>query len=51
MWADGHDDLTHLLTRQDTGAVFLLLLLALGWVSWAQFAFCTVRELIAQLRA
>ncbi|MFE0547449.1 hypothetical protein [Streptomyces sp. NPDC058891] len=50
VWAAGHDDLTHLLTRQDTGAVFLLLLLALGWTCWAQFAFCTVRELIAQLR-
>ncbi|MEV6993166.1 hypothetical protein AB0N87_28870 [Streptomyces sp. NPDC093228] len=50
VWAAGHDDLTHLLTRQDTGAVFLLLLLALGWMGWAQFAFCTVRELIAQLR-
>ncbi|MEU6324418.1 hypothetical protein [Streptomyces sp. NPDC047009] len=50
VWAAGHDDLTHLLTRPDTGAVFLLLLLALGWAGWAQFAFCTVRELIAQLR-
>ncbi|EPD54438.1 LysM peptidoglycan-binding domain-containing protein [Streptomyces sp. HGB0020] len=50
IWAATHDDLAHLLDRQDTGAVFLLLLVAVGWIGWAQFAFCTVRELIAQLR-
>ncbi|MDT0484505.1 LysM peptidoglycan-binding domain-containing protein [Streptomyces doebereineriae] len=50
IWGATHDDLTHLLDRQDTGAVFLLLLVAVGWIGWAQFAFCTVRELIAQLR-
>ncbi|WP_069757796.1 LysM peptidoglycan-binding domain-containing protein [Streptomyces sp. LUP47B] len=50
IWGATHDDLTHLLDRQDTGAVFLLLLIAVGWIGWAQFAFCTVRELIAQLR-
>ncbi|WP_369362632.1 hypothetical protein AB5L52_03900 [Streptomyces sp. CG4] len=50
VWAAGHDDLVHLLDRQDTGSVFLLLLVAVGWLSWAQFALCTVRELIAQLR-
>jgi nucleoid-associated protein YgaU len=50
IWGATHDDLTHLLDRQDTGAVFLLLLVAVGWTGWAQFAFCTVRELIAQLR-
>jgi nucleoid-associated protein YgaU len=50
IWGATHDDLMHLLDRQDTGAVFLLLLVAVGWIGWAQFAFCTVRELIAQLR-
>ncbi|MEV6841020.1 hypothetical protein AB0N17_42200 [Streptomyces sp. NPDC051133] len=50
IWASTHDDLTHLLDRQDTGAAFLLLLVAVGWIGWAQFAFCAVRELIAQLR-
>ncbi|MER7568912.1 hypothetical protein ABTZ93_39185 [Streptomyces sp. NPDC097941] len=50
IWGATHDDLTHLLDRQDTGAVFLLLLVAVGWIGWAQFAFCAVRELIAQLR-
>ncbi|WP_432198858.1 LysM peptidoglycan-binding domain-containing protein [Streptomyces sp. bgisy027] len=50
IWASTHDDLMHLLDRQDTGAVFLLLLVAVGWFGWAQFAFCAVRELIAQLR-
>ncbi|MFF7550792.1 hypothetical protein ACFZCU_45375 [Streptomyces canus] len=50
IWDATHDDLTHLLDRQDTGAVFLLLLVAVGWIGWAQFAFCAVRELIAQLR-
>lgn len=50
IWGSTHDDLMHLLDRQDTGAVFLLLLIAVGWIGWAQFAFCAVRELIAQLR-
>ncbi|MFE5191668.1 hypothetical protein ACFRAC_34315, partial [Streptomyces sp. NPDC056628] len=50
IWAATHDDLTHLLDRQDTGSVFLLVLVAVGWTGWAQFSYCTVRELIAQLR-
>ncbi|MEU1446920.1 hypothetical protein [Streptomyces mirabilis] len=50
IWASSHDDLAHLLDRQDTGAAFLLLLVAVGWTGWAQFAFCAVREVIAQLR-
>lgn len=49
IWASSHDDLTHLLDRQDTGAAFLLLLVAVGWTGWAQFTFCAVREAIAQL--
>ncbi|MFJ4633966.1 LysM peptidoglycan-binding domain-containing protein [Streptomyces sp. NPDC088847] len=50
LWATGHDDLTHLLDRQDTGGAFLLLLVAMGWIAWAQFTFCAVQELSAQLR-
>ncbi|MEU9370698.1 hypothetical protein AB0D71_39825 [Streptomyces avermitilis] len=50
IWASSHDDLTHLLDRQDTGSAFLLLLVAVGWIGWAQFSFCAVRELIAQVR-
>ncbi|MEU5225312.1 LysM peptidoglycan-binding domain-containing protein [Streptomyces toyocaensis] len=50
VWAATHDDLAHLLDRQDTGAAFLALLLVVGWTGWAQFAFCAVRELVAQLR-
>lgn len=50
IWASTHDDLAHLLDRQDTGAVFLLLLVVVGWIGWAQFTYCAVRELIAQLR-
>ncbi|MGW2897499.1 LysM peptidoglycan-binding domain-containing protein [Streptomyces sp. NPDC001212] len=50
IWAATHDDVMHLLDRQDTGSVFLLLLVAVGWIGWAQFTFCTVRELIAQVR-
>ncbi|OQR63432.1 hypothetical protein B6E66_13910 [Streptomyces maremycinicus] len=49
VWAATHDDLIHLLDRQDTGGAFLLLLVVAGWSGWAQFAFCAVRELIAQL--
>jgi nucleoid-associated protein YgaU len=50
IWAATHDDLAHLLDRQDTGAAFLMLLLVVGWAGWAQFAFCAVRELFAQVR-
>ncbi|MEU9522841.1 LysM peptidoglycan-binding domain-containing protein [Streptomyces sp. NPDC048224] len=50
IWAATHDDLAHLLDRQDTGAAFLALLLVVGWTGWIQFAFCAVRELVAQLR-
>ncbi|MGW7673354.1 LysM peptidoglycan-binding domain-containing protein [Streptomyces sp. NPDC054775] len=50
LWAATHDDLTHLLDRQDTGGAFLLLLVAVGWIGWAQFTVCAVREVIAQLR-
>ncbi|MFE4703121.1 hypothetical protein ACFRIC_39200 [Streptomyces sp. NPDC056738] len=50
IWAAGHDDLAHLLDRQDTGGVFLLVLVAIGWIGWAQFTFCIVRELVAQMR-
>ncbi|MEU8951620.1 hypothetical protein [Streptomyces sp. NPDC048489] len=50
IWAASRDDLSHLLDRQDTGAAALLLLISLGWIGWAQFAFCVVRELIAQVR-
>ncbi|MEU6260433.1 hypothetical protein [Streptomyces sp. NPDC047043] len=51
IWAATHDDLTHLLDRQDTGGVFLLLLTCVGWIGWAQFSFCAIRELIAQVRS
>ncbi|GGP78171.1 LysM peptidoglycan-binding domain-containing protein [Streptomyces melanogenes] len=50
IWAATHDDVVHLLDRQDTGAVFLLLLVTAGWAGWGQFTFCAVRELIAQVR-
>jgi nucleoid-associated protein YgaU len=50
IWAATHDDLTHLLDRQDTGSFFLLLLACVGWIGWAQFSFCALRELIAQLQ-
>ncbi|MCZ1000686.1 hypothetical protein O1M63_25925, partial [Streptomyces mirabilis] len=45
VWAASHDDLTHLLDRQDTGGAFLLLLIAVGWAGWTQFTFCALREL------
>jgi nucleoid-associated protein YgaU len=50
IWETTHDDLAHLLDRQDTGAAFLMLLLVVGWAGWAQFAFCAMRELFAQAR-
>ncbi|MER6691981.1 LysM peptidoglycan-binding domain-containing protein [Streptomyces minutiscleroticus] len=50
IWATSHQDLVHLLDRQDTGSVFLLLLIAVGWLGWAQFTLCAAREFLAQLR-
>ncbi|MEV6699243.1 hypothetical protein AB0M68_18990 [Streptomyces sp. NPDC051453] len=50
VWDTSHDDLAHLLDRQDTGGAFLLLLIAVAWLGWATFAFCTLREIPAQLR-
>ncbi|MGA4844800.1 LysM peptidoglycan-binding domain-containing protein [Streptomyces sp. G5(2025)] len=48
--ATSRDDLTHLLDRQDTGGAFLLLLIAIAWIGWAQFTLCVLREIPAQLR-
>jgi nucleoid-associated protein YgaU len=50
LWEAGRDDLAHLLDRQDTGSAALLLIIAVGWIGWLQFTYCTVRELFAQLR-
>ncbi|WJV51675.1 LysM peptidoglycan-binding domain-containing protein [Streptomyces flavofungini] len=50
VWDTSHDDLSHLVDRQDTGGAFLLLLIAIAWIGWAQFTFCTLREIPAQLR-
>ncbi|MES5824906.1 hypothetical protein [Streptomyces sp. RG80] len=50
LWEAGRDDLAHLLDRQDTGSAALLLITCIGWIGWAQFTYCTVRELFAQLR-
>ncbi|MFE4687279.1 LysM peptidoglycan-binding domain-containing protein [Streptomyces sp. NPDC056721] len=50
VWDTSHDDLAHLIDRQDTGGAFLLLLIAVAWTGWATFAFCTLREIPAQLR-
>ncbi|MFJ2349689.1 LysM peptidoglycan-binding domain-containing protein [Streptomyces antimycoticus] len=50
LWDSGHDDLTHLLDRQDTGGAFLLALIAIAWIAWAHFTFCVLAEIPAQLR-
>ncbi|MFF7415691.1 LysM peptidoglycan-binding domain-containing protein [Streptomyces lydicus] len=51
MWANGHDALAHLLTRPDSsGSAFVLVLLALAWLAWAQFTVCAVVEACAQAR-
>ncbi|MGW7600520.1 LysM peptidoglycan-binding domain-containing protein [Streptomyces antimycoticus] len=50
LWDSGHDDLAHLLDRQDTGGAFLLALIAIAWIAWAHFAFCVLAEIPAQLR-
>ncbi|WP_438453179.1 LysM peptidoglycan-binding domain-containing protein [Streptomyces asiaticus] len=50
LWDSGHDDLAHLLDRQDTGGAFLLALVAIAWIAWAHFAWCVLAEIPAQLR-
>ncbi|WP_446466102.1 LysM peptidoglycan-binding domain-containing protein [Streptomyces sp. BRA346] len=50
VWASAHDDLPHLLDRQDTGSVFLLALVGIAWIAWAHFTLCVLLEIPAQLR-
>ncbi|MGW8767864.1 LysM peptidoglycan-binding domain-containing protein [Streptomyces sp. NPDC055815] len=50
LWASGIDAFTHLLTRTDTGAAFLLALVAVGWIAWATFVASLLVEIPAQLR-
>ncbi|RSS57503.1 LysM peptidoglycan-binding domain-containing protein [Streptomyces sp. WAC01280] len=50
VWAQGTDALAHLLTRQDTGAAFMLALCAIGWIAWASFTLSVLLEIPAQLR-
>lgn len=35
VWDTSHDNLVHLIDRQDTGGAFLLLLIAVAWIGWA----------------
>ncbi|MFJ8870529.1 LysM peptidoglycan-binding domain-containing protein [Streptomyces sp. NPDC102473] len=44
------DALGSLLSTQDSGQVFLLVLAAAGWVGWAMFALSVLVEIPAQLR-
>ncbi|MFG2631535.1 LysM peptidoglycan-binding domain-containing protein [Streptomyces sp. NPDC048473] len=39
-----------LLTQQDDGSLFLVVLTCIGWVAWAAFAFSVLVELVAVLR-
>ncbi|MFH9958958.1 LysM peptidoglycan-binding domain-containing protein [Streptomyces roseolus] len=50
VWASGIDAFTHLLTRTDTGAAFLLAFVAVGWIAWAMFIVSLLVEIPAQLR-
>ncbi|MEV6683930.1 LysM peptidoglycan-binding domain-containing protein [Streptomyces sp. NPDC051130] len=42
--------LSHLLSTDDSGQVFLLLLAVAGWIGWALFAIAVLLEIPAQLR-
>ncbi|MFD8986418.1 LysM peptidoglycan-binding domain-containing protein, partial [Streptomyces sp. NPDC059564] len=42
--------LSNLLSTDDSGQVFLLLLAASGWIGWSQFAVAVLLEIPAQLR-
>ncbi|MFB7512893.1 LysM peptidoglycan-binding domain-containing protein [Streptomyces sp. NPDC056144] len=46
----GIEAFSHLLTRTDTGAAFLLTLTAVGWIAWATFMLSLLVEIPAQLR-
>ncbi|MGP4001699.1 LysM peptidoglycan-binding domain-containing protein [Streptomyces sp. 8N706] len=50
LWENGQGELTHLLDRQDTGGLFLLVLVAIAWAGWAHFTYCVVMEIPAQVR-
>ena len=50
VWEGARGDLAHLLDRQDTGEVLVLMLLAAGWLAWLQFTTAVLIELPAQLR-
>ena len=50
VWEASRSDLTHLLDRQDTGGALLMVLLAIGWITWAHFAVSVLVETAAQLR-
>ncbi|WUT01751.1 LysM peptidoglycan-binding domain-containing protein (plasmid) [Streptomyces sp. NBC_00708] len=41
---------TKLLTQQDDGSLFLVVLTCIGWAAWAAFAFSVLVELVAVLR-
>ncbi|MBT2418023.1 LysM peptidoglycan-binding domain-containing protein [Streptomyces sp. ISL-22] len=47
---EGLGSVTDLFTQQDTGAVALLVLVAVGWAGWASFALSVLLEIPAQLR-
>lgn len=50
IWGPASRAMPQLLDRQDTGSVLLLVLLAVGWLAWAQFTICVIAEIPAQLR-
>lgn len=50
VWAGGRDALMHLLSRPDTGAAALLVLLVVAWLAWAQFAWSVLVEIVALVR-
>ncbi|MFB8211104.1 LysM peptidoglycan-binding domain-containing protein [Streptomyces sp. NPDC056010] len=41
---------TELLTQQDDGSLFLVVLTCIGWAAWAAFAFSVLVEIVAVLR-
>ncbi|MCZ0996528.1 LysM peptidoglycan-binding domain-containing protein [Streptomyces noursei] len=50
VWASGGDALFHLLSRPDTGAAALVVVLAVAWLAWAQFTLSVLVEIVAQVR-
>ncbi|MGB7979677.1 MAG: hypothetical protein WCF36_02665 [Candidatus Nanopelagicales bacterium] len=50
VWLPDLSDPAALLSRPDTGGLFLVIVLALGWIAWAVWTVAVIAEVAAQIR-